>query len=392
MVLPNNGMAFLLILIASKTPSHNIIGCDQFIILRDDSSADCLMEIFNADGSISDACGNATRCIGAVLLDETDGETVRVRTGADLLTVSRAGYGLVTVDMGIPRTGWENIPLSAEVDTLNLDLACGPLSGPAAVGMGNPHATFFVEEIDAVPMALVGPELEHNAVFPERANIGVAQILAPDRMRLRVWERGVGLTLACGTGACAAVVNASRRGLGGRRMVVVVDGGELLIDWREEEARRLDRPRSWVVPDKVMVSLAKRQPAHMAQLSTVDGLHDAIIRKRGRRILEVISNASNAQSELPVFWQAPLRSDQKEWASILGEAVAAAAVTLGIAPEILFAGKDIERLIHATLASQKVPEDLLGWRHTVITQHLIALLASLVEPSTEPKGMNEQSH
>ena len=165
-----------------------------------------------------------------------------------------------------------------------------------------------------------------------------------------------------------------------------------LIEWREEEARRLDRPRSWVVPDKVMVTLAKRQPAHMAQLSTVDGLHDAIIRKRGRRILEVISNASNAQSELPVFWQAPLRSDQKEWASILGEAVAAAAVTLGIAPEILFAGKDIERLIHATLASQKVPEDLLGWRHTVITQHLIALLASLVEPSTEPKGMNEQSH
>lgn len=212
------------------------VGCDQFIIIEDalETDADAFMRIRNADGGEVDACGNATRCIGAVLLDETDGETVRVRTGADLLTVSRAGYGLVTVDMGIPRTGWENIPLSAEVDTLNLDLACGPLSGPAAVGMGNPHATFFVEEIDAVPMALVGPELEHNAVFPERANIGVAQILAPDRMRLRVWERGVGLTLACGTGACAAVVNASRRGLGGRRMVVVVDGGELLIDWRED--------------------------------------------------------------------------------------------------------------------------------------------------------------
>ena len=212
------------------------VGCDQFIIIEDalETDADAFMRIRNADGGEVDACGNATRCIGAVLLDETDGETVRVRTGAGLLTVSRAGYGLVTVDMGIPRTGWENIPLSAKLDTLNLDLACGPLSDPAAASMGNPHATFFVEEMDAVPIALVGPELEHNAVFPERANIGVAQILAPDRMRLRVWERGVGLTLACGTGACAAVVNASRRGLAERRMVVVVDGGELLIDWRED--------------------------------------------------------------------------------------------------------------------------------------------------------------
>ena len=212
------------------------VGCDQFVIIEDapKTDADAFMRIRNADGGEVEACGNATRCIGAVLLNETGGETVRVRTEADLLTVSRAGYGLVTVDMGIPRTGWENIPLSSEVDTLHLDLACGPLSDPAASSMGNPHATFFVEEMDAVPIALVGPELEHNAVFPERANIGVAQILAPDRMRLRVWERGVGLTLACGTGACAAVVNASRRGLAERRMVVVVDGGELLIDWRED--------------------------------------------------------------------------------------------------------------------------------------------------------------
>jgi len=151
-----------------------------------------------------------------------------------LLTVRRAGYGLVTVDMGIPRGDWDDIPLAAEADTLHLDLSCGPLSDPAAVSMGNPHATFFVDEIDSVPIALVGPELEHDPIFPERANIGVAQILAPDRMRLRVWERGAGLTSACGTGACAAVVNANRRDLAGRRMVVVVDGGELLIDWRED--------------------------------------------------------------------------------------------------------------------------------------------------------------
>jgi ribonuclease D len=165
-----------------------------------------------------------------------------------------------------------------------------------------------------------------------------------------------------------------------------------LIDWREEEARRLDRPRSWVIPDKVMVSLAKRQPSHMAQLSSVDGLHDAIIRKRGKRILEIISTGSDEPVELPEVWHAPLRSDQKKWASTLGEATGTAAAALGVAPEVLFAGKDLERLIRATLACQKVPEDLEGWRDGVITQHLVALLTSLVERSTEPQGMNEQSH
>lgn len=233
---PGYGVAIDGVRAAAIADRRTGVGCDQFIIIEDapDTASDAFMRIRNADGGEVDACGNATRCIGAVLLDETGSDEVRVRTGADLLTVSRAGYGLVTVDMGVPRLGWEDIPLSAEADTLHLDLSCGPLSDPAAASMGNPHATFFVEEMESVPIALVGPELEHNPVFPERANIGVAQILAPDRMRLRVWERGVGLTSACGTGACAAVVNASRRELGNRRMVVVVDGGELLIDWRED--------------------------------------------------------------------------------------------------------------------------------------------------------------
>ena len=233
---PGYGVAIDGVRAAAIADRRTGVGCDQFIIIEDapDTASDAFMRIRNADGGEVDACGNATRCIGAVLLDETGSDEVRVRTGADLLTVSRAGYGLVTVDMGVPRLGWEDIPLNAEADTLHLDLSCGPLSDPAAASMGNPHATFFVEEMGSVPIALVGPELEHNPVFPERANIGVAQILAPDRMRLRVWERGVGLTSACGTGACAAVVNASRRELGNRRMVVVVDGGELLIDWRED--------------------------------------------------------------------------------------------------------------------------------------------------------------
>lgn len=233
---PGHGVAIDDARAAAIADRRTGVGCDQFIIIEDapDAEADAFMRIRNADGGEVDACGNATRCIGAVLLDETGKDEIRVRTGADLLTVSRAGYGLVTVDMGIPRGDWDQIPLNAEADTLHLDLSCGPLSDPAAVSMGNPHATFFVDDMESVPIALVGPELEHNPVFPERANIGVAQILAPDRMRLRVWERGVGLTLACGTGACAAVVNANRRGLAARRMVVVVDGGELLIDWRED--------------------------------------------------------------------------------------------------------------------------------------------------------------
>ena len=235
------------------------VGCDQFIIIEDapDVDSHAFMRIRNADGARS-----MPRQCHALHRRRTFGRSRRrrgrVRTGADLLTVKRAGYGLVSVDMGIPRGDWDQIPLAAKADTLHLDLACGPLEDPAAVSMGNPHATFFVDDVDSIPIALVGPELEVHPVFPERANIGVAQILALDRMRLRVWERGVGLTSACGTGACAAVVNANRRNLAGRRMVVVVDGGELLIDWRE------DRPGE---PGRVFMT----GPAATSFSGTIDG-------------------------------------------------------------------------------------------------------------------------
>ena len=162
-----------------------------------------------------------------------------------------------------------------------------------------------------------------------------------------------------------------------------------LIDWREEEARRLDRPRSWVVPDKVLVTLAKRQPMHLAQLSSVDGLHDAIIRKRGKRIVEVVSGAIDNQTPHQAFWQSPLRSNHKQWASTLGETVASRAQELGVAPEVLYAGRDIERLIQATLEQQPVPKDLLGWRDSVITQHLVDLLASLVPVPDEIQSTDE---
>jgi len=231
---PGAGIAIGDAVAAAIADRHTGIGCDQLIVVEDAPGADAFMRIRNADGGEVDACGNATRCVGAVLLGESGADTVRIRTGADLLTVTRADGGLVTVDMGVPRLGWDDVPLAMAADTLHLDLERGPLADPAAASMGNPHATFFIDDADAVPISVLGPELEVDPMFPERANIGIAQMLAPDRMRLRVWERGAGLTPACGTGACAAVVNASRRGLANRRMVVEMDGGELLIDWRED--------------------------------------------------------------------------------------------------------------------------------------------------------------
>ena len=233
---PGAGIAIGDAVAAAIADRHTGIGCDQLIVVEDAPGvdADAFMRIRNADGGEVDACGNATRCVGAVLLGESGADTVRIRTGADLLTVTRADGGLVTVDMGVPRLEWDDVPLAMAADTLHLDLERGPLADPAAASMGNPHATFFVDDADAVPISVLGPELEVDPMFPERANIGIAQMLAPDRMRLRVWERGAGLTPACGTGACAAVVNASRRGLANRRMVVEMDGGELLIDWRED--------------------------------------------------------------------------------------------------------------------------------------------------------------
>jgi diaminopimelate epimerase len=142
--------------------------------------------------------------------------------------------GQILVDMGPARLDWRDIPLAAPSDTLHLPLAEGPVSDPAACSMGNPHATFFVPDLAGLPIETIGPKLEHAPIFPDRANIGFAQILAPDRIRLRVWERGAGLTLACGSGACATLVNAVRRGLAARRATIIVDGGELLIEWRQD--------------------------------------------------------------------------------------------------------------------------------------------------------------
>lgn len=222
---------------ASVADRHTGVGCDQFIVIEPpppNSEADAFMRIRNPDGQEAGACGNATRCVVDLLARESGRRVQVIRTIAGDLPSEMLPDGRVCVDMGRPRLDWPDIPLAQPMDTLHLDLVVGPLAEPAAANMGNPHATFFVADVACLPVEEMGPRLEHDQLFPERANIGFAQIIAPDRIRLRVWERGAGLTLACGSGACAALVNAHRRGLTGRRAVVMVDGGELEIEWRAD--------------------------------------------------------------------------------------------------------------------------------------------------------------
>ncbi|WP_174503578.1 diaminopimelate epimerase [Acidiphilium sp. C61] len=213
---------------------HRGVGCDQIILIEPDDSAAAFMRILNADGSESGACGNATRCVAALLAAETGARHLTIRTNAGLLPADIKGPTLVEVDMGVPKFGWEDIPLAEPADTLSLRLALGPVQNPAACSMGNPHATFFVDDLTHLQIETIGPKLERARLFPARANIGFARIDAPDRIRLRVWERGAGLTLACGSGACAALVNAHRRGLAARRAEIEMDGGTLTLTWRDD--------------------------------------------------------------------------------------------------------------------------------------------------------------
>ena len=212
------------------------VGCDQVIALEPPrgAGADAYMRIWNRDGGEVAACGNGARCAARLLLDESGGVHVLLETAAGPLAVHGEGDGQVRVDMGPARLDWRDIPLARPADTVHVDVGAGPLGDAVAVNMGNPHAVFFVDDVDALPLEELGPRLETDPLFPERANIGVARRLAPDRLRLRVWERGAGLTRACGTGACAAAVAGARRGLTGRSVTVVLDGGELAIVWRDD--------------------------------------------------------------------------------------------------------------------------------------------------------------
>jgi diaminopimelate epimerase len=222
--------------VAALADRRTGIGCDQLIVvgnasgmIGDAAAADATMRIFNPDGSEAGACGNATRCVADLLFHQSGRRHATIRTVAGELLSEVLPDGRVRVDMGPVRLGWQDIPLARAMDTLRLDLP----GEPAAASMGNPHITFFTHPVDEV--ASIGPRFETDPLFPERVNVGLAQVLAPDRLRLRVWERGAGLTLACGSGACAALVNAHRRGLAERRASVIVDGGVLEIAWRDDD-------------------------------------------------------------------------------------------------------------------------------------------------------------
>ena len=220
------------------------VGCDQLLILEPPSngSADVFLRIRNHDGGEVGACGNGTRCVAALVMGETGREAIVIETAAGLLKAKAAGPQRVTVDMGEARLGWRDIPLSEERDSLHLGIENGPLKDPVGVNMGNPHAVFFVDDVESLPLEELGPTLEHHALFPERANIGAAQVIGPDKLRLRVWERGVGETRACGTGACAAAVAAARRGLTGRKVEVLLTGGPLTIEWLENDHVEMTGP------------------------------------------------------------------------------------------------------------------------------------------------------
>lgn len=213
------------------------VGFDQLLVIRppEDPRADAFMSIYNADGGEVEACGNGTRCIAKRIMAEMGTDRAVIETVVGLLDARAAPDGLVSVDMGLVKMDWQEIPLSKACDTLHLPLELGPLVDPVGGNVGNPHATFFVDDLDAIDLEILGPKLEHDPLFPERANIGVAQVINRGKARLRVWERGVGETRACGTGACAAAVALSRRDLTDRDVEIELLGGSLAMSWREDD-------------------------------------------------------------------------------------------------------------------------------------------------------------
>jgi len=214
-------------------------GCDQLIAIGPAAGADGFMRVWNADGGVVETCGNALRCVGWLLMQASGKDRVVIDTIAGPTVATRAGSDLITIDMGPPRLAWDQVPLAEEMDTRGIELQIGPIDDPVlhtpgAVSMGNPHVVFFIDHApnDAFVRGS-GSLIEHHPLFPEGVNVGFACVAARDRIRLRVWERGAGLTQACGTGACAALVACARRSLTDRQATLVLDGGELQIRWDE---------------------------------------------------------------------------------------------------------------------------------------------------------------
>ncbi|MGR3444507.1 MAG: diaminopimelate epimerase [Thalassococcus profundi] len=208
---------------------HRGIGFDQLALIGS-GAGDAHLTFYNADGSTSAACGNATRCIARHLMEETGRDRLTLTTDRGTLEAVDAGQGLTSVNMGQPQLDWAEIPLAEPMDTLEL-----PIEGaPVATGMGNPHCTFFVADAEAIPLEQFGPRYENHPLYPQRTNVQVASLIGSDHLRMRVWERGVGVTLASGSSSCATGVAAARRGLTGRSVRIDLDGGTLTVDWRED--------------------------------------------------------------------------------------------------------------------------------------------------------------
>lgn len=206
------------------------VGFDQLVVVTRDSDADAALLFYNSDGSSSAACGNATRCIARHIMNETGRNDVTLRTERGFLSCEERKDGLVAVNMGAPLLAWDDIPLAEAMDTLSL-----PIAGtPVATGMGNPHCTFFVDDAEAVELATFGPKYEYHPLYPDRTNVEVVEVRDRQTIRLRIWERGTGITQASGSCSCAATVAAARRGLTERAVTVQVDGGNLYIDWKED--------------------------------------------------------------------------------------------------------------------------------------------------------------
>ncbi len=225
---------------------HRGVGCDQLIVLEParNKAASLFMAIFNQDGSRAGACGNATRCVASVEMDRHNHSSITIETDAGLLKANAVG-DQVAVDMGKALLDWHDIPLSLEANTLALDTGLTGLPLAVGVNMGNPHAVFFMRHVDGLDIAGIGPHIEHHSLFPQRVNVGFAEMLDPRTIRLRVWERGAGITQACGSGACAALVAAVRRELSERKADVVLDGGRLTIEWLDNGHVVMQGPASF---------------------------------------------------------------------------------------------------------------------------------------------------
>ncbi len=215
----------------SLSDRHFGIGCDQLLVLKPSTKADAFMQIFNADGSEISTCGNATRCVADFLMRERGSSEATIETGAGIRSGKRAEHGEVEVNMGAPRLSWQEIPLAESRNTLHLGLELGLLRDPVAVNMGNPHIIFFVHDLAHVKMAEWGAQLEHHPLFPARANVSAVQVLAENHLKMQVWERGTGITLACGSAACAAVVAGVLREKTARQCRVELPGGQLEVEW-----------------------------------------------------------------------------------------------------------------------------------------------------------------